>query len=149
MSEPLDVLFVDDELVPGQDAPNGNYMWYYARALRDAGFNVTEVGTTDEAFGQLTGDTKPYRLILLDVLLPPGQQLAEEDTQQGTRTGLILAQRFRRLFADPLIPIVVFTQYRRLANDHAFKIIPACHVLLKDDFTPIKLADELRRILGT
>jgi CheY-like chemotaxis protein len=145
MSEPLNILFVDDELVPGQSAPDGNYMWYYVKALLDAGFQVTEADTTDAAFERLAVTETPFHLVILDVMLAPGRMLQDEDTQQGTRTGIVMAQRFRRMFDD--IPIVVFTQYRRPEITSALQKIPRCRVLLKDDYTPEKLAEELIKIL--
>jgi CheY-like chemotaxis protein len=80
MTEPINILFVDDELLPGQTAPGGNYMWYYVQALRDAGFQVTEADTTDEAFERLAVSETPFRLVILDVMMPPGRSLQGEDT---------------------------------------------------------------------
>jgi hypothetical protein len=46
------------------------------------------------------------------------------------------------------IPIVVFTQYRRPDITDALRKLSHCRVLLKDDYTPDRLADELVKTLN-
>ena len=52
---------------------------------------------------------------------------------------------FRRLFAD--LPIVILTQSQQKEIIRELKKIPQCVVLLKVDYTPMKLVDQLKQIL--
>jgi CheY-like chemotaxis protein len=148
--DPRRLLFIDDELVPGQTEPTGNYMWYYTQAFRDAGYLVSEAGTTDDALRILreaeAGSTR-FDLVVIDVRMPPGECLEKVDTQEGGRTGLHMADKIMRSF--PGTPIVVLTNQTGLpALRQHFQATKPLAVLSKYEFTPKRLTAEVNGLLG-
>jgi CheY-like chemotaxis protein len=142
------ILFVDDELVTGQIAPNGNYMWYYVQALKDAGYDLVEANTSDEAIQTLVADSPPIQLVILDMALPPGSDFTEAEmqrTKEGTRTGLVIANRIRRAQFDR--PLIILTNHRRPDIKSAFDKDNYCRVLFKGDYTPNQVVEEVTQFL--
>lgn len=105
------VMLVDDECCPGQKEPNGIYMWYYAQALRDADFEVTEVISPDDALLEMAAEGASFDLIVLDIMMPPGEAYKEVNTLEGLRTGVFLGRTLQESYPD--LPVVVLTN---LAN---------------------------------
>jgi CheY-like chemotaxis protein len=142
------LLLIDDEVnlnpAPPPNAPNG-YMWYYAEALRIAGYELTEVNSTDQALEQL--GTHQFDLVLLDVMMPPGKSLADEDTARGVRTGLVLADRLAQ--AHPKVPVVILTNVEDNAPLQALRRKPNVKkILQKTDYTPFVVVEEVNEVLG-
>ena len=142
------ILLIDDDIganekesVPGAMA----YMWYYAEALRDRGYELTPVNSIDRALEVLA--TQKFDLILLDVMMPPGNALAEADTAKGMRTGVVFADRLAQ--SHPEIPVVVLTM---VANPSAFNALRnkpnVKKILQKPDYPPVFVAEEISEIFG-
>jgi CheY-like chemotaxis protein len=146
MSRTRHVLIIDDEIVPGQTEPEGDPMWYYAEALREQAFQVTEVTSTDEALRRLAEAPGAFTLIVLDIMMPPGQVLAAADTEEGMRTGIVLLGKIREICPDT--PVAVLTQLRRPSLLNQLRGKPNCFVFLKPDYTPFAFVEGLTRILG-
>src|SRR3954452_18641448 len=104
------VLLIDDDFSDEPGSPC-RYMWYYVQALRDCGYEVTPVTSTDHALEHLTKHS--FDLVLLDVMMPPGKNLVDAGTAGGVRTGVVLADRLAQ--AHPHTPVVILTN----ANDPA------------------------------
>ena len=100
------ILFVDDELNPNLNGPDGNYMWYYKEALIEEGYAIIEADTTDQALAELEGYTD-ISLIILDIMMPAGKVFEKLDTMEGLRTGVILAKMLNKEYSK--IPILVLT----------------------------------------
>jgi len=140
------VLLVDDEIVPGAIPGEGNYMWYYAQALRDAGFEVVEVTGPDAALETLDKPHEPFCVITLDIMMPPGKTFAETDTQQGLRTGLLLLDKITVLC--PQVPVLVLTNVNNAKTVGELRGRPNVKaVLFKPDYTPYMLVEEVRKVL--
>lgn len=89
------ILFVDDDLYT---------MLTYVDLLVDAGFQVRQATSTDEALRQV--ESRDYIAAVLDVRIPRGQ-LGEVETAGGHRTGVALARRIRKEL--PGLPILLLT----------------------------------------
>jgi CheY-like chemotaxis protein len=139
------LLLIDDDIISNQEVPPTGYMWYYARALRDRGFELTEVNSTDNALDQLARNT--FDLILLDVMMPPGKCLTDADTAWGVRTGVVLADRLAQ--AHPQIPVIILTNVANPATLQALRGKPNVkRILQKTDYLPSAVPEEINEVLG-
>ena len=69
------LLMIDDDISADPGTPTtGGYMWYYAQALHDLGYELIQAHTVDRANEEL--GRQQFDLILLDVMMPPGKSLA-------------------------------------------------------------------------
>ncbi len=136
------ILFADDEFAPDNATTLGSYMSYYSLALSDAGFDVIQAVGADQALGLLAASQ--FDLAILDVMMPPGDALRNEDTMDGAFSGAVLAQRIHSEF--PGLPIFLLsnanTAHELLISLHAGGVV--CKVLSKLEVTPIELADEAK-----
>lgn len=128
----LRILFIDDEFADDTEDQLGSYMSYYDLELKEHSHQVTRSKSTDDAYGyidhyvrELTGNghrvdvansvdkaaqlhlSQEFDLVILDVMMPPGKLLANEDTGNGVFTGLVLAKRIREKCPD--LPIILLS----------------------------------------
>jgi CheY-like chemotaxis protein len=137
------ILIVDDELVPGQ--AGATYMWYYVQALRDAGFDVKEAITVDEAVEALACPGAEYDLVILDIMMPPGQAFERAASLRGLRTGVLLAKVISDTY--PRVPMVVLTNRFPWGSQELEGISNVRRTLYKPDCTPFMLAEEVKGLL--
>ena len=88
------LLFIDEE-VPVIDIALDQrdltpYMWYYENALRESEHPYTVVRTVDEAVALLRTDPSKFDVVSIDIIMPTGDIFADEDTSNGTMTGITL-----------------------------------------------------------
>ena len=83
--EPVRILLCDDDLLAKS---------WMATALRDGGFDVTEVSTVDECLQAATDQR--FNIAVLDVMMPQGS-LDWIETQGGFATGMAVARRLRQV----------------------------------------------------
>ena len=141
------ILLIDDELEPGATEPGGSYMWFYSQALRDAGFEVVEIASTDEAVRVLADESAAFNLILLDIMMSPGEALAQEDTTEGLRTGVFLADMIRQV--RPETPVVVLTNWENPERHAELKQRPNVRrVVVKASCAPFELIEVIRPVVG-
>jgi CheY-like chemotaxis protein len=148
MKEASKILIVDDDLAPEQKEPNGNYMWYYTQALRDAGHTVVEVVGPDSAIEVLSSTANSIDLVVLDIMMPPGRAYREDDTLNGLRTGVFLAKTVQSRYPD--LPILVLTNVQNPETLSQLREMPSIRkVLYKPDCTPFDLVDEIKNLWET
>jgi len=129
------ILLIDNEINPGSDEPNMDYMWHYVKALEEAGHAVTAVNNVDIALEVLRKEGKTYDIVVVDIMMPPGNALAKVAHLRGMRTGIHLALRIAKDF--PSLHIVALTN----SHDSAIRKdleplkVPAV-IVYKDDTTP-------------
>src|SRR5882762_3523780 len=92
------IMFIDDER---------RRMRVYIEELQDAKHEVLLQDNVDEALEILRKATECFDLIVLDVSMPSGKEYKFEDTNGGSRTGLVLYDTIRHL--QPDLKIIVFT----------------------------------------
>ena len=81
------ILWVDND--PGYVQPFADY-------LRDSGYAV-EIAPTPEKALHMTA-SKAFDLALIDLVMPHGEEMSASETYGSTRTGLVLASKFRAAF---------------------------------------------------
>jgi CheY-like chemotaxis protein len=96
------ILMVDDDL---------EHIEPYAEALEDSGYSVTRAMTVDEALQLLKTET--FDLLILDLLMPPEQSMADQIENLVLReTGLRLHRTIRKDLGLQNVPIMFVTLVR-------------------------------------
>jgi CheY-like chemotaxis protein len=145
MSTPKRILFVDDAFVPTAAELAVGYMWYYTKALEEAGFQIVVATGPDEALAILSHDDKGFALVIVDVMMPPGRSFAREDTVDGLRTGVFLAKRLAVLYGG--VPVIILTNADPLVmQQHLKDTTNIQSVLAKVVCTPFDLVDEVQAL---
>lgn len=143
--EKAKIMLVDDELSPKKNGPDGSYMWYYTEAMRDSGFEVTQVVGPDSALQKLSSKSSKFDLIIVDIMMPPGEAYENENTLDGLRTGIFLAKTIQEKY--PELPILVLTN---VLNPYALNKMKEMEsvkkVLVKPNCTPFELVEEISEI---
>ena len=101
-----------------------------AEALRDAGFEVTEAETGDEAAGVLE-KSSGFDVMVTDMQMP------------GILDGLALAARAR--LQQPVIPVIIVSGYAAQLMDRLRALHPAA-VFIRKPYTLKDIVDTLLRI---
>ena len=142
-----EILFIDDEIVPGLTEPDGVYMWYYCEELRQAGYIVDEVWETDLAVQKLAAREKPYALIILDIMMPTGEEFDVPEAEGGLRTGVLLLDKILEM--SPKTPVLILTNVANPETVHHVRRRPNVHkVLFKPDWPKEEVVNEVRLVLG-
>lgn len=138
MSRPAHVLFVEDE-----EYRNDKLIRY----LRANGLEVTIVGTlTDalEAAGQ-----GAYGCVLLDVMLPPGDD--DNDETKALTAGVEFLRQLRAgrvPNADPQLPVVVLTARAAREVEDEMRTLGVSAFLIKPESMKVLLDSILRALNG-
>jgi len=135
------VLIIDDDHL---------VMNVYEAALRKRGFEVTRFGgeqCVDEALQFLRERAKAVDIIVVDIMMPPGEALKDQDTDQGMKTGVFLLKMLKDSYPD--LPLLVLTNVQ---NEETLELVrrvaPQTKVLRKAYCLPFDLADEIKSQLG-
>ena len=92
------VLWVDDE---------PSVLGYWRAAFEDEGHTLLVATGPDEALEIVSDGDRTIDHVIIDLMLPPGNTFRDCDTQSGSRTGILLAQRIHELL--PHVPILLLT----------------------------------------
>ncbi len=132
------VLFVDDEVLPAK---------LYLRALQESGFKVIHLKSVDEAlhFAETAQDRVSVDLLVLDLMMPPGEALKDEETLDGVTTGLVLRGALRKYY--PKQPIVFLTNINNPEILQPLEDEPGTRILHKFSYPPFELVDEMKKVL--
>jgi DNA-binding response OmpR family regulator len=79
----------------------------YIFDLTQRGYAVRLFLNVDEAWTALQADLTNVELLILDVMMSPGRQFREAESEYGLRTGVRLYEKVREIAAD--LPIIVLT----------------------------------------
>ncbi|MBL8892616.1 MAG: hypothetical protein JNL67_21750 [Planctomycetaceae bacterium] len=135
------ILFIDDEFAPDFEDALGSYMSFYSLELQEHGFDVTRCSSVDEAITALVSDV--FEMAIIDIMMPPGDEFTDQDTNYGMATGTLLARKIKQQY--PKLKIIVLSNLTR--EEGAFadllkeKVVDS--ILLKMDTTPSALCAEL------
>lgn len=130
------ILFVDDER---------RYVDDYVEELRLSGFTVEYRKTVDAAHKFLLENLAQIDLLVLDIMMPPGELLQEAQTNHGLRTGERFYELARQL--APGLPVIILTNVIDEQVKERFEQEPSCWFIGKEDCFPFELVEEVIRIL--
>ena len=106
---------------------------------------MNRVVRRDDVARGLPGDDVAYPrpdLILLDIMMPPGERYRHGRCQNGVETGVLLARTITAEYAD--LPIVVLTQLGSSdIHDKMRHIGQVKDVIFKLDCTPFQLVEKI------
>jgi CheY-like chemotaxis protein len=131
------VLLIDDDVL---------CMRWYLEALKEEDFEAYQVRDPDAAIEYLS-NTHTLRpdVIVLDIMLPPGQRYrGRPDCRGGLDTGILLYEEIRKICTD--VPVIFLTSVLNPSTLSALR--PKAAVYDKSDLAPFELASVLRRVLG-
>jgi CheY-like chemotaxis protein len=97
------ILLVDDDRLP---------MKFYVKALLQKDFEVEHCLEPDSALAFARKKTTKIALIIMDIMMPPGETYRYKDTKEGLITGTFLFKDLRKEDCCPNTPIVVLTNVR-------------------------------------
>ncbi len=131
------ILVVDDE-------PRRVAAW--VDELREAFGRVEVCPSASEALARIrAAGPGEIRLLVWDLMMPVDDSLTDEETQYGTRTGLVVYKCFRERF--PRTPAILLTNVRDDALFRDYEHKPHDHAGRKFELLPTQLV-EIARSLG-
>lgn len=129
-----EILLCDDDLLARS---------WLASALRDGGFDVSEVGTVEECFRSVADRT--YDVALLDVMMPGGE-LDWIETKGGFATGVAVARRLKRVCPD--MKIVGISQSPAFEALQWFRTNANGFLVKGELFTdPVAIVERIRKVV--
>lgn len=78
---------------------------YLPLVLKEKGLEVIAMSSIKDALQKLANEE--FDAILLDIMMPPGEDMDAEKLEYGRKTGIEVARRMKRI--KPKTPIVAFT----------------------------------------
>lgn len=131
------ILIIDDE---------AREMDSYVRELKLSGYRVVFQKDVDDALEFLRQNLQDIRLVILDIMMPPGKAFKGENTRDGLRTGMFFYGRIREMAPD--LPVVILTNVRDERVAKRFHKENRCWFLRKEDYLPFELVEEIGHLLG-
>jgi len=131
------VLLVDDEVYP---------ISLYIKAMSRSGLIVDYCSTTEEAMDSHRA-SQSYDVILLDIMMDPGERFEGEAHQGGIRTGIFMLKELMRL--HPTTPIIIITNVSDPDITAELKgMKPSVLIASKLDYPPLELVDLVERTVS-
>lgn len=118
----------------------------YVDDLKLSGWDVIFKSNVDDGLLFLRENLDQIKLLILDIMMPPGKTLSDVDTQYGLRTGVHLFRQIRMLTPD--LPIWFLTNVSDEQVAEQFRQEKNCRFLHKEDFLPVELSEEITRFLS-
>lgn len=130
------ILFVDDE---------PRYSVSYIDFLETA-HRVEYKSKVSDALEFLEARRGDVELLVLDVMMPPGDAFSEEEARDGLDTGKRLFERVRE--GNPDLPVVVLTNVTQVDIANWFEKQPNCWFYRKRECLPGELKQKVEEILS-
>jgi len=112
------ILYIEDEFDMRDDMP---------AVLAPYDLQVTSPGSIIEALGLF--QEQDFDLVLLDICMPPTEDMPIEEIDYGRATGLEVARRLKAI--KPEVRLVAFTVVRDEEMLHKMRVAGICHVINK------------------
>jgi CheY-like chemotaxis protein len=100
----------------------------------------------DDALEFIEGAAGEVRLLVLDIMMPPGRSFDSAQTRYGLDTGIRFYERVRR--HSPALPVIILTNVTDEEAARHFRAQPSCWFLRKRDYLPYELEQTIRDILS-
>lgn len=129
------IVWVDDDI-------NTGVMRAILDEFRDNGVEVETIDNPDKFLEIL--DRSDYDCLVMDVLMPVGQKMSTDETENGLATGIALLKRF--LEKQRKIPVVICT----IRNDDVVRLFARDHKIphvTKQDFNSRELYNHIQEVV--
>src|SRR5205823_3629743 len=132
------ILFIDDE---------ENYVRPYIDELRLSGYDVILETDVDAALEFFEGNYREIDLLILDIMMAPGESFQDERTLFGRRTGLFFYERVRRKASDlPMIALSnVYDPLSKISDERVKELLDSdkrCWFYHKRMLLPFELREK-------
>jgi DNA-binding response OmpR family regulator len=138
------ILFIDDE---------EHYVQPYIDELRFSGYDVILHTDVDLALEFFEANHERIDLLILDIMMAPGESFEHERTLAGRRTGIFFYERVRRTAPD--MPVIVLTNVpnaiSKISDREVKELLEGdehCWFFRKMTLLPIELREEIERVIG-
>lgn len=131
------VLFIDDEK---------RWIWPYIEELKAADFEVRHESNVDSAMRYLDSFRGQISLLILDMMMSPGEHFSLEETSDGMRTGISLYDFIRRRMPD--VPVIILTNVSDEGVRRRFEKEEKTYFARKPDYFPNELVCLVKDVLG-
>lgn len=131
------ILFLDDDV---------DFLRYYCDELRERGWDVAAAFSTDDAHRIVMDRGEELKVVVLDMMMPPGRIFEDENTEYGIRTGELFYEKLRSM--RPVVPVVLFTNRNADHLDCTLRDDSRCRIFMKEDLLPGEFADMIDDLLG-
>lgn len=132
------ILIVDDEK---------RYIDQYILELVLSGYDdrVRLETNVDAAMRYFVENLSRVELLVLDIMMPPGEDFDDDVAQSGLRTGVEFFDRVRRLSRD--LPVIILTNVGDPELATRFEQEKNCWFMRKTDYLPYQFAHEVQQIV--
>jgi len=132
------ILLIDDDAIP---------MAPYKTALEKSDFIVTAIADVDKALEIARDSLERFDIVLLDVMMPPGNAFDLGETDDGMRTGVFLYGELRKHYHEAWI--IVLTNMRDGVTLDMFptKEDRQLRVVLKYKYPPFEIVELIKGLL--
>jgi len=132
------ILIVDDEK---------RYIDQYILELVLSGYDdrVRLETNVDAAMRYFVENLSRVELLVLDIMMPPGEDFDDDVAQSGLRTGVEFFDRIRRLSRD--LPVIILTNVGDPELATRFEQEKNCWFMRKTDYLPYQFAHEVQQIV--
>ena len=135
--KPKKILWVDDSFANKLH----DLMAYEDELTYSGGYDDVKIAHPDEAVDFLEKKDEDFACIILDMMMPFGKRFSRGETEDGTKTGIILANKIQKMDKYEAVPIVLLTSVRHICESHDKKKF-LC--LFKADIAPFRFLREIQ-----
>jgi len=135
----MTVLFIDDER---------RRMEAFAMELELTIKPVVFFSEVDSAWDYFVKNQKKIKLIILDIMMPPGKMFDADSTELnlGLRTGILFYGKIREL--APKLPVIIFTNASSPEVKERFREQRKCLYIQKKGYYPTEFVQIVRQLLA-
>lgn len=130
------ILFIDDE---------ERWTDAYVDELRTCGHNVVLKTNVGDALKFFEENCNQIVLLILDIMMSPGSEFTDIETQNGLRTGVRLYEKIRE--KRQKLYIIILTNVSDLNVQNIFNKEEHCFFYRKPSMFPYELEDQVKALL--
>jgi CheY-like chemotaxis protein len=127
------IFFVDDDR---------RYIKDYVEEIESRHYSVIHKHSIDDAFKSAIEHIHDIQLLVVDMMMPPGDLLDERDNENGKRTGILFIKKLEEEIGRIEFPLIVFTHVNIERLDFQ------CRKYQKEDYTPDDFANKIEQIIN-
>jgi CheY-like chemotaxis protein len=127
------IFFVDDDR---------RYIKDYIEELTSRRYEVEHRYNIDDAFTEIIENHKKIELLVVDMMMPPGDLLEDRDHENGKRTGMLFVKKLEEEIGEIEFPLILFTHV------NIERLNTQCRRYQKEDHTPDEFANIIEKIIN-